>query len=110
MRGQFFSPERLESLAYDLLARYEREKGASVQPPVQAEPIAESIGLNILWDQVPEERGTTTCGVLVPRERLIVLNERWLTLFEDTPGLYNEPMSVQINRHLRLGGDKEREL
>lgn len=96
MRGQYFSPRRLESLAYDLLARYGHKKGSSIQPPVQAEPIAESVGLNILWDRVPEESGTTTCGVLVPRERLIVLNERRLALFEDTPGLYNTVVGHEL--------------
>ncbi len=96
MRGQYFSPAKLESLAYDLLARYERKKGSPVRRPVRAETIAESVGLNILWDRVPEKPGTTTCGVLIPDERLIVLNERRLALFEDTPGLYNTVVGHEL--------------
>jgi hypothetical protein len=96
VRGQYFSPEKLESLAYDLLARYERKTGCPVQPPVQTDLIAESLGLNILWNYVPEKPGTTTCGVLLPEEHLIVLNECRLALFEDTPGLYNTVVGHEL--------------
>lgn len=96
MRGQYFSPKKLESLADDLLARYERECGSTVQPPIQAESIAESIGLNILWDEIPEEPGTTTHGALIPEKRLIVLNESRLQLLESTQGLYNTTIAHEI--------------
>lgn len=96
MRGQYFSPKKLESLADHLLARYEREAGSPLQPPIQAESIAESIGLNILWDEIPEKPGTTTHGALIPEKRLIVLNERRLQLLESTQGLYNTTIAHEI--------------
>lgn len=73
MRGQYFSSEKLESLADNLLTRYERETEAVLEPPVSAESVAENLELNILWDEIPEEPGTTTHGALVPEKRLIVL-------------------------------------
>src|SRR5829696_9006849 len=100
MRGQYFSSEKLESLAENLLARYEREVGFPLQPPISAESIAESIGLNILWDEIPEEPGTTTCGMLLPEQRLIVLNERRLSLFEDNPGQQNTTIGHEIGHWL----------
>lgn len=96
MRGQYFSPKKLESLANDLLARYERKSGSSLQPPLQAELIAEGVGLNILWDEIPEEPGTTTHGALIPEKRLIVLNEGRLQLLESTQGLYNTTIAHEI--------------
>lgn len=96
MRGQYFSSQKLESLADDLLARYEREAGSPLQPPVQAESIAESLGLNLLWDEIPEKPGTTTHGALIPEQRLIVLNERRLQLIESTRGLYNTTIAHEI--------------
>lgn len=96
MRGQYFSPKKLESLADDLLDRYERETGSLLQPPLQAESIAESIGLNLLWDEIPEEPGTTTHGALIPEKRLIVLNEHRLQLLESTQGLYNTTIAHEI--------------
>lgn len=96
MRGQYFSPKKLESLAEDLLARYERETKTPLQPPISAESITESIGLGILWEDIPEEPGTTTCGMLVPERRLIVLNERRLPLFEDNPGQENTTIGHEL--------------
>lgn len=96
MRGQYFSPKKLESLADDLLARYERKTGSTLQPPLQADLIAESIGLNLLWDEIPEEPGTTTHGALIPEKRLIVLNEHRLQLLESTQGLYNTTIAHEI--------------
>lgn len=96
MRGQYFSPKKLESLAEALLVRYERETKTSLQPPISAESIAESIGLGILWDDIPEEPGTTTCGMLIPERRLIVLNQRRLSLFEEKPELENTTIGHEL--------------
>lgn len=96
VRGQYFSSEKLESLADNLLARYEREAGSPLQPPLQAESIAESISLNILWEDILEEPGTTTHGALISEQRLIVLNERRLQLLESTQGLYNTTIAHEI--------------
>jgi len=96
VRGQYFSSEKLESLADNLLTRYERETEAVLEPPVSAESVAENLELNILWDEIPEEPGTTTHGALVPEKRLIVLNEGRLSLFEDSPELYNTTIAHEI--------------
>ena len=59
MRGQFFYSGRLEYLANELLGIYERKKGSTVEPPIQADLVAESVGLDILYEEIPEEPGRT---------------------------------------------------
>lgn len=74
MRGQYFYPGRLEYLANDLLSIYERKKGSPVRPPIKADLVAESVGVNLLWEEIAEEPGQTICAEIRPGERCI----QWL--------------------------------
>ena len=96
MRGQYFESKELERLTDDLLKIYRRESGFPLRLPIQADLIAESVGLNILWDEINEEPGTTICGEIRPDERLIVLNERRCELLESTTGLYNTTVAHEL--------------
>lgn len=96
LRGQFFYPGRLEYLANELLAIYERKKGSTVEPPIQAEMVAESVGLDILYEEISEEPGRTILAEIRPKRRLIVVNERRLNLIEGTPGYFNTTVAHEL--------------
>lgn len=64
--------------------------------PVQADLIAESVGLDILWDEIEEEPGTTVFAEICPDQRLIVVNERRRGALDDTPGLYNTTVAHEL--------------
>lgn len=96
MRGQFFYPGRLEYLADELLGIYEREKGPSVEPPIQADLVAESVGLDILYEEISEEPGLTILAEIRPKVRRIVVNERRLGFIEQFPGYLNTTIGHEL--------------
>lgn len=106
MRGQYFDSKELETLAEDLLRIYRRESGSPLRTPIQADLVAESVGLNILWDVISEEPGTTVFAEIRPDERLIVVNERRRRALESTPGLYNTTVAHELG-HWWLHVDHE---
>lgn len=96
MRGQFFYPGRLEYLANELLGIYERKKGFPVEPPIQAEMVAESVGLDMLYEEIPQEPGRTILAEIRPKARLIVVNERRLRFIEQFPGYLNTTVAYEL--------------
>ena len=57
--------------------------GVTIDLPVPIEMIIErTYGLEILWDDIPEEPGEIILGALSPRDRQIVLNLRYESLFD----------------------------
>lgn len=96
MKGKNFKSEKLESLAYDLLRIYKSRSGRPLRLPIQADLVAESVGLNILWDEITEEPGTTVCAEICPNNRLIVVNDRRCSLLEETTGLYNTTVAHEL--------------
>lgn len=96
MRGQFFYPGRLEYLANELLGIYERKKGFPVEPPIQAEMVAESVGLDMLYEEIPQELGRTILAEIRPKARLIVVNERRLRFIEQFPGYLNTTVAHEL--------------
>jgi hypothetical protein len=96
LRGRYFKSTELVRLADDLLNLYQRQIGSPLCPPIQADLAAESIGLNILWEEIPEEPNTTVCAEIRPDERLIVVNEHRRQLLEGNPGLYNTTVAHEL--------------
>jgi hypothetical protein len=96
LRGRYFRSDELERLADDLLSIYQQKSGSPLRPPIQADLVAESVGLDILWEEIREEPGTTVCAEIRPEERLIVMNERRRELLESTPGLYNTTVAHEL--------------
>ncbi len=82
MRGRFFYSDRLEYLANELLGIYERKKGSPVEPPIQADLVAKSLGLDMLYKEISEEPGQTILAEVRAKARLIVVNERRLRFIE----------------------------
>lgn len=96
MRGQYFYSGRLEFLANDLLGIYERKKEVASWPPIKADLVAEVVGLDLLWEEIPEEPGQTICAEVRPEDRLIVMNERRYKLIESTPGYFNTTVAHEL--------------
>lgn len=80
-------PQIHEGKADIVLQRHEAVTGESVGLPVPVEDIIErTMGLTILYDEINEPPGTKILGALSPSDRLIVLNERHIDLFEEVVG------------------------
>ncbi len=99
-RGQFYSSAQLESLACDLLVRYQRKAGQSLSPPISAERVLD-FALDddlrpLLWDVIPEPPGRTILAGLAPGQRQIILNESRQQLILGTPGLFNTLIAHEI--------------
>jgi hypothetical protein len=85
---KFYRNERIEQLAERRLAELERVLEAPLQPPIPIDLVAEQVlGLNFLWDDIPELPGETVFAGLIPEKHQIVMNERHKELFERKPGL-----------------------
>jgi IrrE N-terminal-like domain len=96
LRGKYFRSTELERFANDLLDIYQTQSGSLLRPPIQADLVAESIGLNLLWEEIIEEPETTVCAEVRPDERLIVVNEHRRGLLESNPGLYNTTVAHEL--------------
>jgi len=96
LRGQYFTSAELERLADDLLDIYRQQSRFPLRPPIQADLVAESVRLNILWEEIREGPGTTVCAEIHPDERLIVVNERRRGLLESNPGFYNTTVAHEL--------------
>jgi hypothetical protein len=89
-KGQvkFFRNQQIEELAEARLAELERLVGKPLTPPIPIDLLAERIlELNFLWDQIDELPGEMILGALIPKKRLVVLNEKRRGLFQQKPGL-----------------------
>ncbi len=58
--------------------------------------MAESVGLDILWEPIPEEPGRTILAEIRPDERLIVINENRRSALDGTFGLYNTSVAHEL--------------
>lgn len=96
LRGRYFRSSELEELAGGLLNIYRRQNGSPLRPPIWADLVAESVGLDILWEEISEPPETTILAEVRPGKRLIVLNERRRGALESTPGLYNTTVAHEL--------------
>ena len=88
MRPRFYRNVQIERVAEGRLAELQQLTGKPLAPPVPIDLIAEKIlGLTLLWDSIEELPGEIIFGGIVPRERLIILNEKRKGLFNEKPGL-----------------------
>src|SRR5947209_5955326 len=80
--------QQIEDLAERRLDQFARALGTPPAPPIAIDLLAEKIlGLDFLWESIDELPGEIVLGGLIPHKRLIVLNEKRKTLFEQKPGL-----------------------
>lgn len=80
--------QKIEELAAQRLAEFERESGRPLSLPIPIDLIAEKVlGLDFLWEAIEELPGETVFGGIILKKRLIVLNEKQQQLFSKKPGL-----------------------
>lgn len=112
MRGKWFESEDLEKHARELLGIHRRSSKAPLRLPIQADLVAESVGLDILWEKIPEEPGSTILAEIRPEERLIVVNENRRVALDNTFGLYNTTVAHELGHwwlhvdHAALGHEE----
>jgi len=78
----------IERIASERLQVFSKSLGKPLTAPIPIELLAEkAMGLNLLWDPIPELPGEVILGGLIPSEKMIVLNENRQRLFNEKPGL-----------------------
>jgi len=85
---KFYRNQEIEELAESRLHELEQLLGKPLAPPIPIDLVAEKVlGLRFLWEPIEELPGTATLGGLIPKSRLIILNESHRQLFGEKPGL-----------------------
>jgi len=80
--------QEIEEIASQRLAGFQRDSDRPLSPPIPIDLIAEKVlGLDFLWESIDELPGEMIFGGLVPKKRLIILNEKHQRMFTDKPGL-----------------------
>lgn len=103
---KFYRNETIEQLAEERLIELERDLGKALAPPIPIDRLAENLfGLSFLWDSIEELPGELILGAIVPKERLILLNDRRQALFQAKPGLERSTKGHEIG-HWDLYVDK----
>lgn len=88
MKKRFLRNDDIERLAEQRLDELAVKLGRSLAPPIPIDLVAEQVlGLQFLWDDIEELPGEIIFGAIVPKQRLILLNERRKTTFVNKPGL-----------------------
>lgn len=88
MRKRIHRNDDIEKLAEQRLAELERYLGKPLTPPIPIDLLGEQIlGLQLLWDDIEELPGEIIFGAIMPKDRLIILNERRKAEFAAKPGL-----------------------
>jgi Zn-dependent peptidase ImmA (M78 family) len=59
----------------------------SLQPGFDAEMLLDQLGLSLLWEELPESRGTKVLGAINLNQAQVILNERHLVDLEANLGL-----------------------
>lgn len=94
---KFIRNERIEKRAEERVVELERDLGTILVPPIPIDRLGERIfGLSFLWDSIEELPGEVILGAIVPKERLIILNDRRRELFERKPGLERSTKGHEI--------------
>ncbi len=76
----FIPRARIDALASDLWQRY------SLAPGFDIELLLDHLGLDLLWEEVPDEGSGQLLGQLIPAQHLVVLNERHRGQLEEKGG------------------------
>lgn len=78
--SRFIPEPKLEAIAADLWRRH------ALSPGFDVERLTEELGLSLLWDEIEDGDGGAVLGQFIPRQKLVVLNERHIDRLEQNGG------------------------
>lgn len=84
----FYRNNTIEETVEERLLEFERTLGRPLTLPVPMDQFGELVlGLDLLWDDIEELPGELILGGILPKKRLVVLNDRRRSYMEQKPGL-----------------------
>lgn len=84
---RIFRNEEVERIAESRLMEFENRHGKFASPCIPVDEIIEDCGLSILYEKIEERQGEKILGGLNVQEKIIVINESHMQLFNEKPGL-----------------------
>lgn len=85
---RFYRNADIESRAEQRLSQLESILKRPLTAPVPIDLIVEKVfRLSILWETIDEDPTETIFGAIIPKDRLIIMNESRKDLFQQKPGL-----------------------
>ena len=72
---RFIHKQEIEAKAMDILRRMEQNQKSSSMWPLDTTCVAEFLGLDVVWDTIPDDEEGTIAARILPLERLIEINE-----------------------------------
>lgn len=103
---KFYRNDEIERIAEKRILDLEKALGNPLSLPVPIDFFGEQVlGLNILWEEIEELPGEIIFGGIIPKERLILLNESRQEFFSKKPGLERSTKAHEMG-HWDLFVDK----
>ena len=72
---RFIRKQEIEFKATEVLTRMEQELNYALKWPLDASRVAEFLGLDVVWDSIPDDEQGKIAARILPLERLIEINE-----------------------------------
>jgi len=72
---RFLTKHDIECRALDVLDALQRDSAATLHFPLDTSLVAESLGLDVVWDHIPDDGQGAIAARILPLERLIEINE-----------------------------------
>lgn len=73
---RFLPPLEIEAKALAILEEMKQTSNFRLEFPIDAGEVAEFIGLDLVWDEIPDDDMGIVAAMILPLERLIEINER----------------------------------
>jgi Zn-dependent peptidase ImmA (M78 family) len=90
---RFITKVEIESVANGILRKMSCTSNYVPKWPLDASRVAEFLGLDVVWDQIPQDREGAIAARILPLDRLIEINEE---LVELTPGFTESTIAHEI--------------
>ena len=72
---RFIHKQEIEAKATDILRRMEQTQSHNSMWPLDTSCVAEFLGLDVVWDTIPDDEEGTIAARILPLERLIEIND-----------------------------------
>jgi len=108
MSRRIFKNVEIDRFVGSRLSTFESRHGLIVKPPVPIDDIIEDCGLNILYENIEEKAGEAILGSLDIPNKMIIINETYLSLFKEKPGLESFTKAHELG-HWDMFADKSGE-